>query len=67
MMSIMTFARNTLTPNTMIPIEYVPPLPTPPVMTLKRQLEALSEKGRYYDRIGTELALEMKFPTNLTH
>ncbi|MBT7929882.1 hypothetical protein HN682_08215 [Candidatus Peregrinibacteria bacterium] len=51
----------------MEPIRVVPPLPTPPVMTLKRQLEALSEKGRYYDQVGKELALEMRFPTNLTH
>jgi len=48
----------------MKPIEtHLPPIE--PKTTLNRQLEALSEQGRYYDQIGKELALKMKYPTKL--
>ena len=50
----------------MQPIEIIPPLVKPPEMAIKQRLEALSERGRYYDHIGKELALKMKFPINLT-
>jgi hypothetical protein len=55
----------------MKPIEIIPPLPLPPQirpnMSFKRQLEALGEQGKYYDIIGKELALKMRFPTNTSH
>jgi len=74
MMITMSFAKNTLTPNTMAKsIEVIPPLPIPPKVTqnmgFKRRLEALSLQGRYYDQIGLELSHIMMEhrKNNLTH